>query len=151
MTADILFHLLARFLHVGSVIILLGGIFYARQILVPTLNRLPEPERFAAAAFSQGQFKGILWTLLAITVLSGFYNFYSYSGPKHSSTYHMWFGIKMLLVLHILATAILWSTSAQTNAVTGSKSNRRLFSLVISGFVVVFISAYLRSLSQRGL
>ncbi len=151
MTADILFHLLARFLHVGSVVILLGGIFYARQILVPTLNRLPEPERLTTSAFSHAQFRGILLTLLAVTVLSGFYNFYSYSGPKHSSTYQMWFGIKMLLVLHVLATAILWSTSKQSDVLVGSRSNRRLFSLIVSGFVIVFISAYLRSLSQRGL
>ena len=151
MTADILIHLLARFLHVGSVIILLGGIFYARQVLVPTLNRLPDSERLAAAAFSQAQFRGTLWSLLAITFVAGFYNFYSYSGPKHSSTYHMWFGIKMLLVLHVLATAILWSTSTQGDGIVGGRSNRRLLSLIISGFVIVFISAYLRSLSQRGL
>lgn len=151
MTADILLHLLARFLHVGSVIVLLGGIFYARQVLVPTLNRLPEPERLAAAAFSQAQFKRTLWTLLAVTFVAGFYNFYSYSGPKHSSTYHMWFGIKMLLVLHILATAILWSTASQSSELVRTRSTRRLLSLIISGFVVVFISAYLRSLSQRGL
>jgi hypothetical protein len=63
----------------------------------------------------------------------------------------MWFGIKMLLVLHILATAILWGTSPYSGEASIGKSNRRLLGLVISGFLVVFISAYLRSLSQRGL
>ena len=146
MTPDILLHLLARFLHVASVIVLLGGVFYARQVLVPTLNRLPEDVRTSSLLFGQKQFAATLWTLLGLIVLSGLYNFYSYAGPKHSSSYQMWFGIKMLLVLHVIATSILWATSAKVE-----KSSRRLLSLTISGFVIVFISAYLRSLSQRGL
>ena len=146
MTPDILLHLLARFLHVGSVIVLLGGLFYARQVLVPTLSRLPEEARTSALVFSQKQFASTLWILLALIVVSGFYNFYSYTGPKHSSSYQMWFGIKMLLVLHVVATSILWATSAKVD-----RNSRRLLSLTISGFVIVLISAYLRSLSQRGL
>ena len=146
MSPDILLHLLARFFHVGSVIVLLGGIFYARQVLVPTLNRLPEDQRSSALTFSQTQFRGTLWVLLTLIVLTGFYNFFSYAGPRHSSSYQMWFGIKMLLVLHVAATAILWATSSQIE-----KTSRRLLSLTISGFVIVLISAYLRSLSQRGL
>ncbi len=146
MSPDILLHLLARFLHVGSVIVLLGGVFYARQVLVPTLSRLPEDQRSSAFAFSQKQFGGVLWTLLILILLSGFYNFFTYAGPKHTSTYQMWFGIKMLLVLHVAATAILWATSLKAE-----KVSRRLLSLSISGFAIVLISAYLRSLSQRGM
>lgn len=146
MTPDILIHLLSRFFHVGSVIVLLGGIFYARQVLVPTLNRLPEDQRSSGFAFGQKQFQSTLWALLVLIVVTGLYNFFAYAGPKHSSSYQMWFGIKMLLVLHVLATAVLWGTS--TDIV---KSNRRLLSLTISGFLIVLISAYLRSLSQRGL
>lgn len=86
-----------------------------------------------------------------LIVLSGLYNFLSYSGPKHTSSYHMWFGIKILLVLHVLTTAILWGTSPYSGETSLGKSNRRLLSMVISGFLIVFISAYLRSLSQRGL
>lgn len=144
MTPDILLHVLARFLHVGSAIVLLGGIFYARQVFVPTLNRLPEEMRASSFSFGQKQFQGTLWTLLGLSVLTGLYNLLT--GPKHTSDYHMWFGIKMLAVLHFLATAILWSTSTQI-----VKGNRRLLSLTISGFIIVLISAYLRSLSQRGL
>ena len=146
MTPDILLHLIARFFHIGGVIVLLGGVFYARQVLMPTLSRLPDDLRLSAATFSKKQFGGMLWTLLVLIVLSGFYNFYSYSGPKHSPSYQMWFGIKMLLVLHVLATSILWATSAKIE-----KGGRRLLSLTISGFVIVLISNYLRSLSQRGL
>lgn len=149
MTPDILLHVLSRFIHISSAILLLGGVFYARQVLVPTLAALPAPQRETSARFGQSQFQGVLWTLLALSVLSGLYNFFT--GPKHTPSYHMWFGIKMLLVLHILATAILWAVTPYKDETSIPKTGRRLLSLVISGFVVVLISAYLRSLTQRGL
>ena len=112
-------------------ILLLGGIAYARAISDERAQR----------------FKTVLYTLLTLIVVSGFYNYFTYSGPRHTSAYQMWFGIKFLLVLHVLATAILWATSSYSPI----KSNRRLLSMAISGFVIVFISNYLRSLTQRGL
>ncbi|HEY6987362.1 MAG TPA: hypothetical protein VH369_03195, partial [Bryobacteraceae bacterium] len=63
----------------------------------------------------------------------------------------IWFGIKILLVLHILTSAILWATSPYGDVAVAGKSKRRLSSIAISGLIVVLISAYLRSLSQRGL
>lgn len=145
MTLDIFLPVLARFIHIGSVIFLLGGVAYARQVLIPTLNTIPEQMRAQAATESQRRFRGTLYTLLVLIVCSGLYNFLAYSGPRHTSVYQMWFGIKFLLVLHILTTAILWSTSSF------DKAKSRLLSMTISGFIVVLISAYLRSLSQRGL
>jgi amino acid transporter len=150
-TPDILLHLLARFLHIGPIILLLGGVFYARQVVAPALQMLGSDQQVAVGATSQQRFRGTLWTLLGLIVLSGLYNFFNYAGPKHSSSYQMWFGIKMLLVLHVLATAILWGTSPYRDAAAAEKGKRRLLSMIVSGFLAVFISAYLRSLSQRGL
>jgi uncharacterized membrane protein len=147
--SDIALHILSRFLHVGSVILFLGGVFYARQVLVPVLNALPEDSRLSSAAGAQLRFRSILWTLLVLIVGSGLYNLLA--GPKHTPTYHMWFGIKMLLVAHILTTAILWGTSPYGDVSVGGNSKHRLASMTISGLIVVVISAYLRSLTQRGL
>ena len=151
MPADLLLHILSRFVHISSAILLLGGAFYARQVLLPILSGLPSGQVDIPARTAQTRFRATLWSLLVLIVLSGLYNFTSYSGPPHTSTYHMWFGIKMLLVLHILATAVLWGTSPYSGEKSIGKSNRRLTGMVISGFLVVLISAYLRSLSQRGL
>lgn len=151
MTPDLFIHLLFRFIHIASIILFLGGVFYARQVLVPTLNSLPEDVRAQAARATQARYRTTLYVLLILIVGSGLYNFFSYSGPKHSQSYQIWFGIKMLFVAHIVASAILWATSPYGDVTVAGKSKRRLFSIAISGIIVVFISAYLRSLTQRGL
>jgi uncharacterized membrane protein len=148
-TPDFFYHLLFRFIHISSVIAFLGGIVYARQVLVPTLNSLPEDIRLETAGRAEKKYRNTLFTLLVLIVGSGFYNLLG--GPKHSYAYQMWFGVKMLLVAHIISAAILWATSPYGDVTVAGKSKHRLVSIAISGLIVVFISAYLRSLTQRGL
>jgi hypothetical protein len=135
----------------SSVILFLGGVIYARQVLVPVLNTLPEDVRMQSAAGSQFRYRTTLFTLLSLIVVSGLYNFLSYAGPKHGQAYQMWFGIKMLLVAHMLASAILWATSPYGDVTVAGKGKHRLFSIAVSGVIVVLISAYLRSLTLSGL
>lgn len=149
MAPDLFLHLLFRFIHIASVILLLGGVVYARQVLVPALNDLPEEMRKRAARETQERYRTTLFALLFLIVGSGLYNFLT--GPKHGETYQIWFGIKMLLVVHIAATAILWAISPYGDVVADGRGKRRLASIGISGILVVLISAYLRSLTQRGL
>lgn len=119
MTPDLVYHVLFRFVHISSAIALLGGILYARQILVPTLNALPEEVRLDAAGRAQKKYRSTLFTLLVLIVGSGFYNLLG--GPKHAYAYQMWFGIKMLLVAHIFSAAILWVTSPYGDVRVGAK------------------------------
>ncbi len=151
MTPNFVLHLFSRFIHISSVVIFLGGVFYARQVLVPVLNTLPEDVRMQSAAGSQIRYRATLFVLLLLIVVSGLYNFLSYAGPKHGQAYQMWFGIKMLFVAHILASAILWATSPYGDVAVAGKSKRRLLSISISGLLAVLISAYLRSLTLSGL
>jgi len=148
---DLVLHILFRYLHIAAVILFLGGVVYARQVLSPVLSVLPENLRMQAAAGAQLRYRATLYTLLGLIVVSGLYNFLAYQGPKHPQAYHIWFGIKILLVLHILTSAILWATSPYGDVAVAGKGKRRLSSIAISGLIVVLISAYLRSLSQRGL
>ncbi|MGI8959954.1 MAG: hypothetical protein ACR2IV_09380 [Bryobacteraceae bacterium] len=149
MTVVLVYHVLFRFIHISSAIALLGGMVYARQVFVPTLNLLPEDVRLEAAGRAQKRYRTTLFTLLVLIVGSGFYNLLG--GPKHTYAYEIWFGIKMLLVAHIFSAAILWVTSPYGDVKVGSRSKHRLVSAAISGLIVGLISAYLRSLTQQGL
>jgi hypothetical protein len=50
----------------------------------------------------------------------------------------MWFGIKILLALHVFAGAILATRSDD------AKSLRRMTGVIISGLAVLLVAAYLR-------
>ena len=148
-SAAVLVSWLFRFLHIVSAVFFVGSVFYARKVLVPVLNALPDDARMSSAAAAQLRFRAMLWTVLILLVGSGVYQLLT--GPPHTATYHAWFGVKMLLVAHILATAILWGTSPYGDVAVAGKGKRRLASMVISGVIVIAISAWLRSMTFRGL
>lgn len=115
---DALLPVAMRWLHIASVVVLLGGVFYAR---------------FAVGDLQQG-FRPLAYGAIGGILISGTYNFLSKAAyPPH---YHMWFGIKILLVLHIFAATILYR--GKTRTLTG---------IVISGAIVIAISGWLRWLS----
>jgi hypothetical protein len=107
-----------RWLHIASIVVLLGGVFYAR---------------FAVGDLAKG-FRPMAYAAIGGILISGTYNFLSKQAfPPH---YHMWFGIKILLVLHIFAAIILYRGKP-----------RSLTGIVISGAIVIAISGWLRWLS----
>jgi hypothetical protein len=107
-----------RWLHFVSIAVLLGGVFYAR---------------FAVGDLAMG-FKPLAYAAIGGILISGTYNFMS--KPAFPPHYQMWFGIKILLVLHIFAAIILYRGKAR--ALTG---------IVISGAIVIAISGWLRWIS----
>lgn len=140
--------ILMRFIHIGSVVTLVGSILYARLVLTPVLNELPEAARIAAASSAQAKFKQTVFILLVLIIGSGTYNLIA--AGHHTATWQMWFGIKMLLVLHIAAAAILWALSPYGDVSVGGKAKRRLAGLAISGLAVILISNYLRWVTMHG-
>ena len=110
-----------RWLHIVSVVILLGGVFYAR-VVVGEMAKSFKPLAYGAIG-------GIL--------ISGTYNFLSKS--VHPPHYHAWFGVKILLALHVFAATILYR-EGKRRALTG---------VIITGSLILAISAYLRWLSLK--
>ena len=108
-----------RWLHIASVIVLLGGVFYAR----------------VAVGDMAMSFKPMAYTAIGGILISGLYNFlHKIAYPPH---YQIWFGIKVLLALHIFSATLAY------------KGKRRVLTgIVISGALILGISAYLRWISQ---
>ena len=125
-----------RWLHIASVITLLGGILFARFAVAPAIANQPNIAEAIAA-----RFRPIFYGSALLAVLSGLYNFLQKTHPP--KPYHAIFGIKMLLVLHILAAGYLALKPNQP------KRNRQFTGIVISGLVVVALSAVLRLVTQR--
>jgi hypothetical protein len=116
---------LMRFTHVITVVLLIGGVFYARG---------------AGSALSPAFASKIYW-LTGALFFSGLYNFLTKSSyPPH---YHMWFGIKFLLALHVLTMLILLTRQNLED----SKRRRWMSSIQYSGAAVIAVSAILRWLT----
>jgi hypothetical protein len=116
---DAVFSIGARWLHLASVAVLLGGVFYAR----------------VAVGEMAESFKPWAYTAIGAILVSGTYNFLSKTSiPPH---YHMWFGIKVLLALHVFAATILYR-KGKLRSLTG---------VVIAGSAIILISGYLRWIS----
>jgi len=132
-----------RWIHVTSVVTLIGGFIFARFALAPALASISEPERSALSKRVVGNFRPLLYTVLATILGSGLYNYLT--KPAYPPHYHMWIGIKFLFVMHIFAVAILYTIpDAQEN-----KRNRWLTGMIYSGLVIFAISAYLRWLTMQ--
>jgi hypothetical protein len=130
-----------RWIHITSVVTLLGGFIFARYALAPALAAVAEPERGSMAKKVVANFRPLLYTVLVTLIGSGLYNYLS--KPSYPPHYHMWIGIKFLFALHIFAVSVLYSMTDAGDA----KRNRWLSGMVYSGLIVIAISAYLRSLS----
>jgi hypothetical protein len=109
-----------RWVHIASVIVLLGGVFYARVVV----------DDLAPG------FKPVAYWAIGGILVSGIYNFVSKNSV--STNYQLWLGIKVLLALHVFAVTILYR---------GKK--RLLTGIVISGGLILTISEYLRWISLK--
>lgn len=130
--------LLMRWLHITSVITIIGGFLYARFMVAPALASISPVEGAAFSNRMVGRFRPILYTALGAVLVSGLYNYLT--KPFYPPHYHAVIGVKFLFVLHVFAVSVLYTIPSSSEA----KRTRRLTGLIISGLVIVAISAYLR-------
>ncbi len=133
--------ILIRWIHIASVVALIGGFLFARIALAPALHALPEDERQAAGMRAVAGFRPVIYTVILTIFASGVYNYVT--GLRHPPVYLAWFGLKLLFVAHIFAVAILYAL----RDVDEDKRQRWVTGIVISGLIVIGISAYLRWIS----
>ena len=132
-----------RWIHIASIVTLIGGFIFARFALAPALAAMPEAERDALDKRIVRNFRPVLYTVLATILGSGLYNYLSKASyPPH---YHMILGIKFLFVLHIFAVTILYSMPEAGE----TKRRRWLSGMVATGLIIIAISGYLRWISLQ--
>jgi uncharacterized membrane protein len=130
------FSVFVWWLHVSSVAALIGGMLYASAVLAPAAGALDAEAGAALAERAAAGFRRIALAAMAGLVLSGVCNLFSNAG--HSTHYKIVLGIKFLLVAHIFAAALAGCRAHHP------RRARVLAGGVVSGFVVIAISTYLR-------
>jgi len=107
---------MARVVHIAGAVALIGGLFRSNGPLVTA-------------------------GIVAAMFLTGIYNLMNRMAAGVPKEFHMVFGLKFLLVLHIAAVSIL----AAKESTAPDKRARMLKGVMMSGFVVIALSAALRA------
>ncbi|HEX3748738.1 MAG TPA: hypothetical protein VHW09_32655 [Bryobacteraceae bacterium] len=132
---DVLF-VVMRWLHIASVATLIGGMIFGSMVMSRAVEGLSPDARESFMDKAAALYRPLVFTAMAALLISGTYNILSTLG--HTVLYHMLLGIKLLLVMHVFAVAIL---------ITRPHNKRRarmMTGAAISGLVIIAISAYLR-------
>jgi hypothetical protein len=117
-----------RWLHISSMAALLGGMIYGRVVQAQAGD--------SASGKAAAAYRPTMLLAVAGLLVSGLYNYMT--NPGHSRLYHMLFGFKFLLALHIFAIAFLVTKP------DNPRRGRQMTGAVISGLAIIAISAYLR-------
>jgi hypothetical protein len=133
------FNILMRFLHIVSVVTLLGGFAAWRLALIPATDPLATDMRTKLGNAVAAAWRPVFFTAVGGILISGIYNYMNKSGMPPA--WHAVIGVKFLLVLHVFAVGFI--VTGPNNA----KRSRQLTGILISGVVIVALSAVLRSLS----
>jgi len=115
---------------------LVGGIIYGRLVFLRSLAGLPADVNASVQAKAAAAYRPIVLAAVAGLIVSGTYNLLI--NPGHTPKYHMLFGIKILLALHVFAVAFLITQPVNP------RRGRMMTGTVISALVILLISAYLR-------
>ncbi len=128
-----------RWLHISSMMTLLGGILYARFVVAPSLATLAADARAQVGEAMAARYRSLMYAAIAILMLTGLYNLILNISGK-PPIYHMLLTVKLLGVLHIFAVGFL--IVQPKNA----RRDRQMTGIVISGLIVLAVSAWLRQI-----
>ncbi|MCA9057817.1 MAG: hypothetical protein KDA85_04935 [Planctomycetaceae bacterium] len=141
MDSQFLLAVISRWLHVGTAIVLIGGTFFMRMIVLPSVAGGSEE----LLAGIRKRWQRVLHPGIAIFILSGFYNFWR-ALPDHSDDglYHGLVGTKILL-----AFGIFFLASALTGRSAGTQKfrdqpRRWLGVILLLATVIVGISGFVK-------
>lgn len=133
--ADVL-GVIVRWLHIASVVTLIGGMLYASMVMTVSAAGLPKDAAETFFNRAAARFRPLVWTAIIALVLSGAYNLIT--TPGHSPRYKLLFVLKLLLVLHVFSAALL---AVRPN---NPRRARQMTGAFLSGLIIILISAYLR-------
>jgi len=144
-TGPYVIQLVSRVLHILPAMILVGGLYYLRTMVVPVGSE----DCYAGRRAMWAKAVGICTLLLLAT---GFYNFFGIlsaakeAGEKLPPAYHMLFGIKCLLALLVMFIAAILSGKTEAAERFRTQMPKWLNIAKLAIVAIVVIAAILRTL-----
>ena len=145
---------LIQWIHVGSVVLMIGGFFFFRVVLIPIANRFPDPKTIISYALRR--FSGVVWTTLLTVLISGVYNFISFFRTARAtaqetevdySLYILILGIKFFIVFLIYTLAVVLTFPYPVFEGFQKKPTPWLNITIVLGLTIIFLSAFLRRIT----
>ena len=138
--------LINRVLHIAATCTSLGGLFYARMVLLPCLQVLAEPERGVFLAQVIRRFAYIKWTGVTVVAVTGVIQWTQvYPHVSQQRLYVFYFMIKMMGALGLFSITFL--LALPSNALRGMQARRAFWSAVniVCGLTILIGAALMRT------
>ncbi|HLK57634.1 MAG TPA: hypothetical protein VKU00_13800 [Chthonomonadaceae bacterium] len=129
-----------KWLHLISIVGVLGGTAFAWLVMVPALRNEPEESPLAKTLWKRfGLSLAILWV---IVLLTGFINFGIVS-PKVNAAYQGILGIKMMLAILMFVLSLLLAHPIPAMKQFMQNRSAWLVTLMVIGIAILGLSAHL--------
>lgn len=141
--------LLCRVLHIASTCTSLGGLFYARLVLWPTLDTLTEPDRERFLAQAIRRFAYIKWTGVTVVAVTGIIQWlWIYPQIMDQRRYLVYFAIKMAGAVGLFSITFLLALPAEK--LRGMQQHRAFWSAlnILCGLTILIGAALMRTVPR---
>jgi uncharacterized membrane protein len=125
-----------RWLHIASVVTLVGGMLYGWLVLVPAAGALAVEARQVLVTKAAALYRPLVFIAVPALLVSGGYTLAV--NPQHDVRYYILLSVKLLLAAHVFAVSIIVVTKNPEHR------GRLLAGGAISGLVILLIAACLR-------
>ena len=138
-------NIIMRWLHLASVITVVGTVVFLRLIIKPSIGKFSEETRLSVLNSLQYRLKILLHSAITGILISGLYNTHLIWKTTESS-YHNVLLVKIVLAVIVLILAIFSVSGSSTKNQYFSKKTQGLTLSLILAVIIIALSAFLRSL-----
>lgn len=137
-----------RWIHISSVIVLVGGAAFMRFVLMPAASNLPEEAHRSLRKWVTDKWKVFVHPLVGLILLSGIYNLVV-RVTVVEPVWHGLFTVKLLLALYVLFVASALVGRAKALEPMREKSPKFLAINVVLAVLIVFLSIVMRYVPEK--
>jgi uncharacterized membrane protein len=141
---------LCRVLHIAATCTSLGGLFYARMVLWPSLDLLPASERELFLTGAIRRFAYIKWSGVTVVAVTGIIQWlWTYPYVVDQQHYLFYFAIKMVGAVGLFSITFLLAMPAEK--LRGMQQQRAFWSAlnIVCALTILIGAALMRTVAKR--